>query len=131
MYRKVLGGLSTTFLYMVKFIGGFLLGLSGCCVPEPGQNNDRKDRNDRCIKGMKTVRRTFAGLATVIEWLLLCVSLGFGVTGLKSDDMIDSPQLRFLARHTSELLLVFGIAATLLFLPWESYARKEKEAPEL
>ena len=37
------------------------------------------------------------------------------------DDTTDPPDISFLTMHAAELLVIFGIAATLQWLPWEEY----------
>ena len=59
--------------------------------------------------------------ASVVEVVLVAVCLMFAVTGLTVDTTNDPPALMFLAMHAAEILVIFGITATLIWLPWEEY----------
>ena len=59
--------------------------------------------------------------ASVVEVVLVAVCLMFAVTRLTVDTTNDPPASTFLAMHAAEILVIFGITATLIWLPWEEY----------
>ena len=46
------------------------------------------------------------------------------MSGLLADSEGNSTLLRFTAQHAVEVLIVFGVVATLLWLPWEKYVQE-------
>ena len=63
-------------------------------------------------------------LASFMELVLavFCLAIGDIV-----DSSHDPPEVIFLAMHASEVLVVVGIIATSLWLPWEDYTKAWKE----
>ena len=51
----------------------------------------------------------------------MVVCLVLAVTRLTVDSTDDSPERTFLAMYAAEILVIFGITATLIWLPWEEY----------
>lgn len=64
--------------------------------------------------------------AIVIELAMAILCLVLGVTSVSADTVEDEPGVTFLTMHASEILVVVGIVATLLWLPWEEYVKKQK-----
>ena len=53
-----------------------------------------------------------------------------GTAGTLADDEGNSPILRFIAMHASKALIMFGVVATLLWLPWEKYVQVQKRSQD-
>ena len=108
----VFGGLSTVFVFMMRAVIGLLLW----CTRKCGKGN--------CGKCLQAVRYILAIPFSAFELLMVIVGMALQTTGSSIDNTNDTPGVIFLATHSAEILLVFGIIATLLLLPWEAYARR-------
>lgn len=73
------------------------------------------------------VRVTFIILAVVAELVAVIVCLVLAVVRTTVDAVEDDPGVVFLSMHASEILIIVGIVATLLWLPWEEYVKHQKE----
>ena len=60
---------------------------------------------------------------SLIEVGIASVCLFVGITGVLSDEEDNPPILRFIAMHGPKVLIAFGVVATLLWLPWETYVQ--------
>ena len=116
LFLAVIGGLSTVFVFTMRAMIRLLLHLStkGCCTCKCG-----------CIR-TGIARYVSIVITSAIELLLAILGLVFGGTGTNIDNTNDTPGVIFLATHVAEILLIFGIMATLLWLPWEDYGDSDK-----
>ena len=73
------------------------------------------------------VRVTFIILAIIAELLAVIVCLVLAVVRTTVDAVEDDPGVVFLAMHASEILVIVGIVATLLWLPWEEYVKHQEK----
>ena len=86
----------------------------------------------RCIMSKITsvpilaVRVTSIIIAVIAELVLALVCLVLAVSRTSVDAVDDEPGVVFLTMHASEILVVVGIVATLLWLPWERYVEYQK-----
>ena len=104
------GGLLTIFTITMKVSTGVLLWLNESC--------------NFCINGKHTTRAILAITASVIETALAATCFFWGTSGLLADSEGNSTLLRFTAQHAVKVLIIFGVVATLLWLPWEKYVQK-------
>ena len=111
LFLAVIGGLSTVFAFTMRLTIGALLSIS---VHLKG-------------KYAKCTRALFVGFTILMEPLLAIVGMVLQATGTNIDSTNDTPGVIFLATHSAEILLVFGIIATLLWLPWEDYAKEHRK----
>lgn len=66
-------------------------------------------------------------VAIVVELAMAIVCLVLGATSDSADTVNDDPGVTFLTMHASEILVVVGIVATLLWLPWEEYVKHQQK----
>ena len=129
VFFAILGGLSTFFMTTMKLTAGVLLWLNGCCSYCKNCCKKCCDCCTKCIdcynnEYFKLVTRTILiVVATVVEIALAAICFYFAVTGALVDDEGNSTILRFIAQHAVEALIVFGVVANLLWLPWEKYVK--------
>ena len=115
------GGLLALAFYVMKTTIGVLLILTRFLA--------RKcNCNKTCLYVFRIV---FAILASVIEVILVIVCLVFAVTRLTVDSTNDPPASTFIAMHAAEILVIFGITATLVWLPWEEYDYTQGDASDI
>ena len=114
-FLATFGGLSTVFMATMKLGSGVLLAFSQCCK----KCNCCKDKNT----GKLTIRIILAIIAAVIEVGLAITCFVFGASGALADLEGNSTTFRFIAQHAVETLIVFGVLANLLWLPWEEYVK--------
>ena len=115
LFFAAMGGLLAFSIIMMKVLTEIFLCL-GKCTQSLGTHCQR------CTFIIRILTATIAALAEVSFAVL---GLVFGATGSTVDNTDDTPELTFLAIHTAELLLLLGAAATLLWLPWETYHKIE------
>ena len=120
LFLAIVGGLLAFFVYTMKTAIQVLLFLSVSCL-----DGGCQDKNT-CMKIGCVIRIAFTALTSVIEIVLVVVGMVLGATGSRVDNTNDTPELIFFATHGAEILLIFGIIATLLWLPWEDYAIRHK-----
>jgi hypothetical protein len=114
LFLAVVGGLLALFIYTAKTTIALLLSLTVCCLCGSTNTN-------------KIVRIIVAVITSLIEIALAILCLVLGATGTTVDNTEDTPELLFVSMHASEVLVAFGIVATLLWLPWEQYTSKPPE----
>ena len=110
LFLAVIGGLSTVFVFMMRAVIGVLLW----CI--------RKCGKKKCLQ---VARYVLVLILSGSELLMAIVGMVLQGTGTSVDNTNDTPGVIFFATHAAEILLVIGIIATLLLLPWEDYARKK------
>ena len=76
------------------------------------------------------VRVTAIILAIIVELVLALVCLGMAGSRKSVDAVNDESDVAFLTMHASEILVVVGIVATLLWLPWEEYIKYQKKCAD-
>ena len=129
------GGLLALTLYVLKTATGVLLSLARCCVKTCNSTYKKGSEGKRCTSTtcVFVVRIIFAVLALIVEVVLVIICVVLAVEMVSVDSVSDPPSITFLTMHAAEILVIFGITATLLWLPWEEYryAQAEKyEDPE-
>ena len=124
LFLAVIGGLLAFFIYAMKTAIAVLLFLSVCCL---GGCEEESKAESGCRRCLCVNRITVAIIVSGIEIVLAILCLVFGATSTTVDGINDSPELIFVATHASEVLVVFGIIATLLWLPWEDYTKAQRE----
>ena len=60
--------------------------------------------------------------------ILVVVCLVFAVDRLSMESLDDTPEASFLAMHAAEILVIFGIITTLIWLPWEEYNHANEDS---
>ena len=119
------GGLLALTLYVLKTATGVLLSLARCCVKTCNSiyRIDSKNKSYTCTSTtcVFVVRIIFAVLASIVEVVLVILCLVLAVEMVSVDSVSDPPSITFLIMHAAEILVIFGITATLLWLPWEDY----------
>ena len=72
-------------------------------------------------------KNTLAVITSFIKTWLMLLCLGVAVTMFMHDSIADPPLLNFITMYSAEILVIHGITATLLWLPWEEcrYAQAE------
>ena len=76
----------------------------------------------RCNDKFLYIIRIISAISlSIVEVILVVVCLVLAVTRLTVDSTNDSPEITFLAMYAAEILVIFGITATLIWLPWEEY----------
>ena len=129
------GGLLALTLYVLKTATGVLLSLARCCVKTCNSTykNGSEDKSCTSTTCVFVVRIIFAVLASIVEVVLVILCLVLAVEMVSVDSASDPPSITFLTMHAAEILVIFGITATLLWLPWEDYwyARAENTEKEL
>ena len=121
LFLAIFGGLLAFFIYTVKTVIALMMFLSVCCLG--GFESDSKGEKG-CKRCLYAQRIVVAVLVSIVEIALAILCLVLGATGTNIDNTYDSPGLIFLSMHSSELLVVFGILATLLWIPWEEFTVK-------
>ena len=129
------GGLLALTLYVLKTATGVLLSLARCCVKTCNSTYKKGSEGKSCTRTtcVFVVRILFAVLASIVEVVLVIICLVLAVEMVSVDSVSDPPSITFLTMHAAEILVIFGITATLLWLPWEDYwyARAENTEKEL
>jgi hypothetical protein len=110
-----MGGLLTIFTITMKISTAILLWLNGICNCGMGSS---------CLEVKHAVRAILAVATAFIEIGLALVCLIIGTAGHLADDEGNPPIIKFIAMHASKVLIVFGVVATLLWLPWEIYTQQ-------
>ena len=112
-FLATIGGLLTIFTITMKVSTAVLLWLNATC---------------NCFKarGEHTIRAVLAVAGALIEVGIAVVCLFLGTMGILSDAEDNPPWLRFIAMDGSKVLIAFGVVATLLWLPWETYVQIPK-----
>jgi hypothetical protein len=120
-FLATFGGLLTIFTITMKVSTGILLWLNescNCCM-------------GCCVNGKHTARAMLAAAASVFEVAVAIMCFVLGTSGLLADSDGNSTLLRFIAEHAVDTLIIFGVVATLLWLPWEKYVQKDtQEMPD-
>ena len=111
------GGLLTIFIITMKFSTAALLWLSASLNCHQGH----------CLQA---TRVTLVVVAAFIEIGLALTCLLVGTKGTLADNEKNSLILRFIAMHASKALIMFGVVATLLWLPWEKYVQVQKRSQD-
>ena len=111
LFLAATGGLLALGFFIMKTMIGLLLGCARCLV-------QKWNCNATCVYVMRII---LAIGASVTELGILVLCLVFGATRLSRDDTSDPPDISFLVMNSAEILVVFGITATLFWLPWEEY----------
>ena len=117
LFLAVVGGLLALFIYTTKTTIALLLSLTVCCLCD----------SKYCKKALRMTRIVGVIITLFIEIGLAMLCLVLGATGTTVDNTEDTPELMFVSMHASEVLVAFGIVATLLWLPWEEYTSKPPE----
>ena len=125
LFLAVIGGLLAFFIYAIKTTIGVFMFLTVCCLGVCIDDSEDK-KGCTCRRCWCVNRIVLAILVSVIEIVLAIVCLVLGATGSTVDNSQDTPELIFVATHGAEVLVVFGIIATLFWLPWEDYTRSYK-----
>ena len=124
LFLAVIGGLLAFFIYAIKTTIAVLLLIAVCCLAGCERGGNGESRCKKCVCGFRIIVAIFVSL---IEIGVAIVCLVLGANGSNVDSVDDDPGVTFLAMHASEVLVVFGIIATLLWLPWEEYTRPNPE----
>ena len=120
-FLATMGGLLTIFTITMKVSTGVLLWLNESCYCCTGC----------CINEKHIIRAILATSASLIEIALAATCFVFGTSGILADSEGNSTLLRFIAEHAVEALIIFGVVATLLWLPWEKYVLESTYIMEL
>jgi hypothetical protein len=123
VFLATVGGLSTVFLTTMKLAAGVLLLLTGCCKKCSKKYCTNCCKNSDKNYGKCSIRVVLIIAATVIELGLAITCFVIGASGALADTEGNSIILRFIAQHAVEALVVFGVVANLLWLPWEEYVK--------
>ena len=121
------GGLLTMFLITMKITSSgsltFLNWAIKQCSKKLSQGEVKEIHLQKAVKIFKNGRNIAAGVTTFLE-----LSFGFILILITSfaASRNDIKPITFFYRHGNEMLLVFGIFSTLLFLPLEKYAMAEE-----
>ena len=125
-FLSTFGGLIAFFVYAMKTAVAVMLFLSVWC-----QGGGKDSKNVKRKRGCRTClcvdRIVVAIIVSIIEIVLALVSFVWGVSGAEVDITHNTPEFIFVASRASEVLIVFGVIATLLWLPWEEYTKAYKE----
>ena len=113
-FLATLGGLLTIFTITMKVSTAVLLWLNATCSCF---------RAGGYLKGKHTLRAFLAVAGALIEVGIALVCLVVGTDGNLSDEEDNDPILKFIAMHGPKVLIAFGVVATLLWLPWETYVQ--------
>lgn len=116
VFFAAVGGLLTTFMIAMKFSTGLFLMLNECCECCRGC----------CVTCKHITRAICALIATAVEIGLVITCLVLGSSGVLFDNEGNSTLQRFIALHAVDILVVFGVIATMLLLPWEWYVDKDE-----
>lgn len=119
MFLGIAGGLVAFALIVLKTTIGLLIWLTRLCIRKSG-----KSTGCTCTYITHWI---FIGVALVIEAVVVVLQLVLGVTKISADGTSDTPESVFLTMHNSEILVVVGTVATLLWLPWEQYVKHQRE----
>ena len=111
LFLVATGGLLALGFFIMKTMIGVLLACTRCSVKKCKCSDTR----------VYVIRIILAIGASVAELGMLILCLVFGATRLSRDDTSDPPEISFLVMNAAEILVVFGITATLFWLPWEEY----------
>lgn len=121
------------FIFNADLFFAVLGGLTAFCVTATKLTTEiclflgKKLKQCECsICGLGT-RFICATVAFFVEVIALILAMVFGGTGSMVDKENDSIALVFLATHITEILIVLGATATLLWIPWESLSKKGEE----
>lgn len=120
LFLVAIGGLSTVFVFTMRGVIKLCLRISVCCIRDRtmGSEGARK-------KCLRVTRYAFVALTSLFEVGWAIMGMVLQGTGTNIDSTIyDTPGVIFLATHAAEILLIFGVLTTLLWLPWEDYAKK-------
>ena len=111
LFMAITGGLLAFAFIALNVSIGFLLRITRCIMS--------KDNSVPIL----VVRVTAIIFAVIAELVLALVCLVLAVSRTSVDAVDDEPGVVFLTKHASEILVVAGIVATLLWLPWEEYVK--------
>ena len=114
LFFAAIGGLLAFSIITMKVLTEIFLCLGKC-------TQSHETHCQHCKLTTFIIRIPLATAAAVAEVIFAILGLVFGATGSTVDNTDDTPELSFLMMHSAELLLLFGAAATLLWLPWEIY----------
>ena len=129
------GGLLTMFLLTMKITSsGFLTFLNWaivkyiqkCIKKSTYEETDEKIKENDikiAVKRFKLIRLLLAAVTTVLEF-----TFGFALISITTYAAVrhDNKPVNFIYDHGNQMLLIFGIFSTLLFLPLEKYAMAEE-----
>ena len=109
LFMAITGGLLAFAFIALNVSIGFLLRITRCIMSKI------------TLVPILAVRVTAIILAVIAELVLALVCLVLAVSRTSVDAVDDEPGVVFLTMHASEILVIVGIVATLLWLPWEKY----------
>ena len=115
LFMAITGGLLAFAFIVLNVSIGLLLRVTRFCM------------NKITSVPILVVRVTAIIIAIIVELVLALVCLVLAVARTSVDAVEDEPGVAFLTMHASEILVIVGIVATLLWLPWEEYVEYQKE----
>jgi hypothetical protein len=126
-FLAIVGGLLSFFIYAMKGTITVMLFLSVWCLGG-GREGEKNTKSKNCCRRCLCVDRIVVAIVlSIIEIVVAIVCLSFGASGAAVDTVHNSPDIVFAAKYAPQVLLVFGVMATLLWLPWEEYSKAYKE----
>ena len=115
LFLAITGGLLAFAFIALNVSIGLLLRITRSCM------------NKITSVPILAVRVTFIIIFIIVELAMAILCLVLGVVNVTADTVDDDPGVTFLTMHASEILVIVGIVATLLWLPWEEYVTYQKE----
>ena len=116
LFLAITGGLLAFAFIALNAAIGLLLQVTRSCMTKVD------------MKTMFGIRVVVIVLAIIIELVMAILCLVLGVTSRTADSTNDDPGVIFLTMHASEILVIVGVVATLLWLPWEEYVKIQRES---
>ena len=116
LFMAITGGLLAFAFIALNASIGFLLHITRCCM--------NKDNSVPIL----AVRVIAIIIAIIVELGLALLCLVLAVARTSVDTVEDEPSVVFLTMHASEILVIVGIVATLLWLPWEEYVKSQRKS---
>ena len=125
-FISTIGGLISFFVHATTVIVAVMLFLSVWCLGG-GKDSKNTKRKRGCRTCLCADRIVVVIIVSIIEIILAFISFAVGISGIDIDTTHSTPQFIFIVEHASDALIVFGVIATLLWLPWEEYTKAYKE----
>jgi hypothetical protein len=119
LFMAITGGLLAFAFIVLNASIGFLLRITQCCMSKITS------------VPILAVRVTAIIVAVIVELVIALLCLVLAVARTSVDEVEDDPGVVFLTMHASEILVIVGIVATLLWLPWEEYVEHQNALGEI
>jgi hypothetical protein len=115
LFMAITGGLLAFAFIILNASIGFLLRITRSCMSKITS------------VPILAVRVIAIIVAVIVELVMALLCLVLAVVRTSVDEVEDDPGVVFLTMHASEILVIVGIVATLLWLPWEEYVKYQQE----